>query len=157
MAHPIFSACENGDIREVEQMILQDRSCVHAQDNFQFTPLHAVASTDLVDIAQLLLTNGARIDAKNDVGITALHIANYPSMTELLIASGAQIDILDNEGNSPLISLAGEPDGLDSMELLLKAGARVNLRNKAGETALSVSSDRQETDKVELLRNFGAQ
>lgn len=156
MDHRIFSVCEEGDLDSLKEILETEPGAVNARDRKQFTPLHAVASTDLLEVAVLLLDKGADINAKNDFGVTPLHIANYPEMTELLIQRGASLNAIDKEGNTPLISLAGDQDGYDSMEVLLNAGASPRLENQSGESARDIAVSREEDDKIQLLKEFGA-
>lgn len=147
----IFSACEIGDLESISTFLQNDPQCVHSRDSFQNAPLHLTAATDLVEVAEILLKNGADIDSINDTGMTALHIANAPEMTDFLLKNGADKNALSHLGESPLIVLAGEQYGFESMEVLIKAGADRNLRNKRGETARDIAISREELDKVQLL------
>jgi ankyrin repeat protein len=149
----IFEACETGDLELIINLVKDDPACVNEKDEFHFTPLHIVASTDLVEVAEFLIDSGANVNAKNLKKITPLHIANYPEMTEFLLNNGADKNALDENGNTPLLILAGEIDGYDSMVVLLEAGADPNIKNNSGESALDIAKSREEDDKVELLES----
>jgi ankyrin repeat protein len=59
------------------------------------------------EITEILIENGAEINARNNAGLTALYYAiNHTNIEaiELLISNGANINIRDNRGWSPLIA-----------------------------------------------------
>jgi ankyrin repeat protein len=77
-------------------------------------------------------------------------------MAELFLRNGANIEARSKTGETPLLVLAGEPEREDVMVVLLEAGADVNATGLAGHTPLDIAIDRQEDDKADLLRHFGA-
>ena len=63
----------------------------------------AVQKGDM-DIAHLLIQNGAFVDISDEAGQTALHIAvlgNHPSLIEILLAGQVDLNIADNQGILP--------------------------------------------------------
>jgi len=65
------------------------------KDKGGFTPLHWAAHHGHKEIAELLIANGADVNAKNEGGFTPLHSAaslGYKEIIELLIAKGADVN-----------------------------------------------------------------
>ena len=63
------------------------------------------ALTDSVDVARLLISRGAKVNAIDYEGWTALHAAanyNHLKMAQLLIDNGADKNIKDNWGRKPI-------------------------------------------------------
>lgn len=91
---------------------------------------------------QWLLSAGAKIEARDPQGWTALHWAAYagrPMSVEALIQSGATIDALDHRGRTPLMLALVEhllAVNAKSIEILLRAGADADLRDDHGWTTL---------------------
>ncbi len=69
------------------------------------------------------------------------------------------INIRDKEGYTPLMRIAQEPDndGIALTRLLLLRGARINLKNKSGKTALQIAQKAEQNEAtsqfIQLLTN----
>jgi ankyrin repeat protein len=80
-----------------------------------------------------------------------------------LLAKGANVDTKTKPYTSPFRSGAFTPlmwaalnGHLDTVRVLLKANATVNMRNFAGETAVTLAMQGHHNDIITLLRNSGA-
>ncbi len=118
----------------------------------------ALMCTHLVDIARLLIENGADIHARGSEDQTPLIHAcryGYTPIARLLIEKGAVIDARNKEGYTALIEAA--LNGCANAALLLiESGANLNLRNESGCTALIYASMNGYTEIVRLLLEKGA-
>ena len=99
---------------------------------------HRALTERTADQARLLLDRGARIDARNSEGETALITAarrgNLALLT-VLINRGARIDTADHEGNTALHEASFQSEA-SCVEALLIAGAPLSGRNALGFTPL---------------------
>jgi len=132
----------------------------------QRTALMWAAEKGLDDVVRALLTKGAPVDARNDVGETALLVAsegrggfgafgaNQPAVTRTLLDAGADIDARSARGGTALIRAAAEDNGV--LEVLLERGASVNAATNAGFTALMIAAASGPTKNIGLLLNKGA-
>ena len=76
-------------------------------------------------IAKLLLTNGAKIDSKDNDGETALHEAakwGHLKLIQFFIGQGANVNAVGSDGRSP-VHIAIAHGNIDVVNLLKKYGA----------------------------------
>lgn len=104
------------------------------------------------DIVELLINRGAKIDARDDQGRTALFFADVESGTfATLLALGANVHAVDNEGNSILMRKVSESPSVAVVEKLLSLGVDPTLRNKDGESALDLATELGLVNVIERL------
>jgi ankyrin repeat protein len=107
-------------------------------------------------VLRLLLEKGADVNAKNYLGVTALHAAVLygaeVSGVELLIEHGAKVNaVADAQGWTPLHGAAGMGRA-DLVEVLLKHGADRTLKDGRGMTPLQVAEAAKKDDIVKMLQ-----
>jgi ankyrin len=121
----------------------------NAQQRDHETSLHFVCFRGKPEIARLLLDCGAQVNTQNDQGETPLHLVSrgeYSSLddgvrvAELLLERGTDTNAQDKFGWTPLHSASY--NGMHEItQVLLRHGAKVNLENHLGETALHLSRE----------------
>jgi len=156
-APEIYNAAVYGDLKKVESLLNSEPMAVNSRDEYGFTALHGVAGEHHFEMAEYLIAHGADVNARNDSGITPLHLAACPEMVRILLNHGAELEARENGGGTPLHIASENPEALDVMQQLLELGADANARDNSGRTALETALARDEQDKVELLVSFGAE
>jgi ankyrin repeat protein len=81
----------------------------------------------LLKTYKLLIDSGADVNAKRNIGRTALHdvaSGGHRDMVELLIAKGSDLNVIDNAGRTPL-DMAEKRGNNEIVELLKKHGAAI--------------------------------
>jgi ankyrin repeat protein len=82
-----------GDLAEVKSLPKDNPDLISRKDDFGYTPLHWAAMYGCKDVAELLLTKGAEVNAKDEDGETPLHWAarhGHKDVVELLRRHGGQ-------------------------------------------------------------------
>ncbi|SPR12661.1 ankyrin [Orientia tsutsugamushi] len=73
--YTLHSAIQDGDIKKVKQLINKDITLVNSKYKDGTTALSVALKYKNLPIAEILLSNGANVNAKNNDGHTALHIS----------------------------------------------------------------------------------
>ena len=157
------------DIFHCVQLLLDHGASAEAQNNHGSTPLHIAASKMSREIIQLLIENSTNIDLRNNSGRTALHEASQrgqPNIIQLILSHNAEVDALDSGGSTPLYlaipewrATASKPylgAPCETVQLLLEHGAKINLQNHMGQTALHRASQHGHLDIIRLILDHGA-
>ena len=127
-------------------------------DDTRATALHKAASGGYNDIVQLLLTNGASIEAVDKDNETPLCFAVWKGHThtvELLLSKGASIEATNYYKNTPL-HRAARYGHTSIVELLLSKGASIEMTDKHNNTLLHLAALYDHTSTAELLLSKGA-
>ena len=113
----VFAAAHLGMLDRLRELLERDPSLVHARGGDGKTPLHCARS---VEIAELLLSRGAEIDARDvDHESTPAQylVREAPAVTRLLVNRGAWLDIFIAVGlrDAALVDrcLRDDPEALD--------------------------------------------
>lgn len=87
-------------------------------------------------IVELLLLNGANINATDRLGQSLLHVAPTKDITKLLIDRKIHLNIKRHNDGATALHIAAEQGLRDVVKILLEHGADVNATDKFGNTPL---------------------
>ncbi|KAE8164833.1 ankyrin repeat-containing domain protein [Aspergillus tamarii] len=115
------------------------------------TPLISAVEAGNEAMVNLLLEAGADPDHYTDDYAPLISAIRTPRMGifELLLDKVSDIDHVDGRGETPLMHAAYWQNRMG--ELLLERGARLNVENRYGETAMSIASRRANEPLLRLL------
>ena len=174
-ADPIHDAAKNNDLAGV-QAELDKGVDVNVVDRsfYNLAPLHYAAGCGFKEIAELLIAEGADVDAKTTTGGTPLFNAagNNKEIVELLIANGADVNVKLKLGsmikdNKPYRAKSeettlhevarsySEKHASEVCELLIANGAKVNELNDKGQTPIDEAFANGRKKTAEFLRKHG--
>jgi len=148
-----------GDLAKVKSFI-ENNGNINSQDGYGLTPLHAAAGSGQKEIAELLISKGASVNAdvvEEGLG-TPLHYATDAGsgeVVELLISNGGLINAKNKYGWRPL-HVAALKGHNSLVRLLLAKGSDVNAKNENGETPLYHAARGGHKDVVLFLVENGA-
>ena len=166
---PLWRAARDGNIEAVRQHLASGTDVDAKSSRSGSTPLHFAANYGRKEIAELLISKGAEVNAKSNKGITPLHNAalgggnqnaahgGQKEIAELLIAKGAEVNAKDRDGFTPLHSAAQVwiKVNTEVVELLIAEGADVNAKDDDGTTPLDWAIRRKHSEIADLLRKHG--
>ncbi|XP_042505402.1 protein CbbX-like isoform X2 [Macadamia integrifolia] len=135
---------------------------LEAKNMYRQTPLHTAAKNGRIDAAKVLLDHGAIVEAKDDNGMTPLHVAvcyayraafspnveyngDHFLTVKTLLEYNADCSAKDNEGFTPLNHLSLGPQGEKMRELF-----HLHIKQKRRSEAIGPRGDMKENmDKIE--------
>ena len=85
--------------------------------------------------ASMLINAGTLPDARNCKGKSALFYTHDPDFLHILLKAGADPNIQDNEGKTPLFTFPPETSALNIARILVNAGADINITDFSGNIA----------------------
>ncbi|KAG6623107.1 DNA polymerase [Phytophthora cinnamomi] len=111
-----------------------------------------------LSVVKLLLRHGAKTEARDNDGKTALFLATNDELFEvakLLLENGAHLDAQDSIGRSPLHAcLRASPEqSVLVTNLLVSCGAPIDLPDNAGETPFTIVVRHGDITALQLLLN----
>jgi ankyrin repeat protein len=121
-------------------------------------PLFTAISENNVEVAELLLEHGARVDVQGTTGETMLlkvlkqRQSNLVSKVKLLLKHGADVNVRDDTLTSSL-HLAESRGELEVAEMLIKHKADVNSENNKGMTPLHILLERWTSNEDDFLNH----
>ncbi|KAG4274426.1 hypothetical protein FPRO04_09384 [Fusarium proliferatum] len=119
------------------------------------TPLYWACGSGKKDTVELLVDNGAEINARCHLGLSPLHISvetGQNEITEFLISKGADVSVVDDYGRTAL-TMSGNTE---VARQLIDSGADISHVTTDGFTPLSMASRRGHVELVKLLIQRGA-
>jgi len=155
----VADAAKRGD-REAVRAALARKADVNAAQVDGTTALHWAVEHDDVELAELLLTAGARVSARTREGVMPLQLAainGSAGMLGRLIRSGADPNAPLTAAGDTALMLAARTGKTDAVRLLLEARADVNAKESwGGTTALMWAVTEGHVDAARLLIAAGA-
>jgi ankyrin repeat protein len=154
---PVQIAAAIGDTNMLK-LLFDKGASAEATNLAGMTPLHIAAICNQAGSAELLLRHGAKIEAVDRTRLTPLHWAAWEGSSDVLtLLLQKQCDpntavvlprnewpagaaLRPNLASDTPLHLAAAAGQTNVVEILLKAGARVNQTNWAGQTALDLTN-----------------
>jgi len=132
----LHSVCAAGDLETLREIV---GSCdVRAVEKGQ-QAIHVAAARGDVEIAKLLLQQGASVSARDQDGRMPLHLAAFHGhleMLELLMDEGALLNPVERRQSSAALHGAARNGHVECVEALLARGANRDLRDSMGRDPL---------------------
>ena len=125
-ADPIHDAAKTGDLAGVQAELDKGVDANTKGGDAGVPPLLWAALMGHVEVAELLIANGADVDGTDKYGNTPLHYAAHhgrKETTKLLITKGADVNVKRDNGKTPLDNAKHYPEVVD---LIRKHGGKTS-------------------------------
>lgn len=151
----IFGAAATGRLERVRELLAEDPARANALAPDGFQPLGLAAFFGHGPVVELLLTQGAAVNAAsaNAMRVMPLHAAvanQHLAIARTLIAHGADVNARQADDFTPLHG-AAQNGQLAMVELLLAAGADKDAKKADGQTARASAQEQGYTAIAVLL------
>ena len=137
-AMPLYYASLCGFHALTEHLIATHSADVNRRGGSHTTGLHAASVNGHIEVASVLVRNGADPDSRDDLGRVPLHRVSHGGqlvmakssleIARLLVNSGADVNVTDDDGWAPLHA-AAQFGYHEIAELLLVSSASLDARN----------------------------
>lgn len=158
----LFSIVELGDIPTVK-LLLEKGSSAAVRNRKGLTPLHVAAEEGWPEILELLLTHHANVNAMNYYRSTSLHRLTsiskkrirgsqdrYLKAMAVLIKNGANLNMQDRIGQTPLMKSAYHGYWEFVTQLMASPGIDLAIKDRRNKTASELSKDHGSESKMLL-------
>lgn len=109
-------------------------------------------------VVQAIVAAGGNPNAVNKEGVPVIHNVQTPEAMRAFAAAGANINVRDENGNTPLMRRI-LTDSPDIFKVLLQLGASTTARNKEGKTVYDLAKEAKDKNNkaiyLDLLRTYG--
>ena len=165
MTTPLCLAMEKihgkNNLLPVVELLLNFGANPNIHNKYEPTPLTTATKNGSLKIMKVLIDSNAKLEARDDMGRTALFNACSKKTVKFLLEAGANINAKDRFGQTALFHTTEE-----QAEALIDAGLDFRIKDKSGKTALfsanlevtklllKLGADPNETDKIGLSPLF---
>jgi ankyrin repeat protein len=149
-ADPILQVTRNGDLESMQLLVAKRNG------KFSKEALTSAALSNCMECLQLVLAQNPSKQAISDA-LAGAAIMARTEVLAVLIAAGADVNVKDKEGKTPLMKVVYS-DYADParVQLLLDHGADVNARATEGDSALKEARQKGSTKVLAMLIAAGA-
>ncbi len=163
----VWNICGDRTLEIVDSLI--EKGCdVNNVDAFGRTCLECLINKFQTNLSIELIKRGADVNIRRIDGKTNFYYVIYdyryqpgyrdhwyPKLLLSLINNGADVNIIDDEQNTPL-QIAFQRDNIEIIMALLDRGADVNVSDKEGNTPLHLACEKGNIELVNKIINKGA-
>ena len=147
----LFAAIEAGNVAFVQEALNDGASLKALNAEFiDLLPLAFAAWEDQLEVVEALLDSGAKVNARNPRGTTALMCARSGPLVARLLEAGAEVNLTDGSGRNALFEVVEFAES-EAVKLLLDAGAEPNVQDPDSEETVLMRAAENREDGAEIV------
>ena len=154
LATPVHKAVRDNDARSLRQLLSNmNVDQVNALIGRSVSALHVAAAINRGEAAEILIQNGADVDARSGGGFTPLHWAarsDAVDVIKVLVAAGANVNAGAKGGITPL-HWAANRNATNAIAFLIAAGANVYQPTNSDDLPLHWAVKKNHINAAELI------
>jgi len=150
---PLYAAAQNGYMWAVETLL---KAGAHPSPKIPHKPICISAYFGYIDVVKMLLSHGASVNDKNQDLDEPLYLAagnGHTEIVKLLLKNNADPNYMSRRS---ALDSAAEHGYADIVQILIDAGANVNLGSSNGRTPIYVAAKHNRVSVINVLHKNGA-
>lgn len=149
----LFTSIRNGDISKVKNYLDSQPQSINQISKEGFSPLILAAYTGSFELVQLLVSRGAAVNHTSAMGtaLMAAIVKNHVAVVQFLLEQGAEVNVWDDRGTTPLI-YAVQFKNHEILKLLLNHKPDTTHTDKNGKTAFEYAVFSGDEVIIQLLK-----
>lgn len=147
-------------LKHLNEVHLRDKDQPFA---IQYTTIHKAAYDGNISgvqhFQQLKGFHAVNIDTFDQTGKACIHIASergHQHIIEFLLSKGSNINLKTTKDDTTALMYACSENQLECVEGLIRAGAKIFMKNKSGYTAMHYAAQGDHVDVIDLVRRYCA-
>ncbi len=152
-----FDLVAIGSLESVSEALSHEPDLAFTADANGFSAVHSLDYLGFAEKLTLLQRYGADVNARNDEGHALLHMIIEPALIPAAVLAGADVNLKDHKGRTPLMIHMQESDSADFLPAFIAAGADVNARDTKGKSVLDYAAYFESPKLTQMLVTAGAE
>ena len=142
---------------EISQLLFAHGADVNSRCKHNWTPLHVAVDFGHLEVARWLLNRGADVNSQERRGWTPLHFArNNLEACRMLLEHNAEVDLRNNDGHTPFLSVWKSGGKPDILQLFLDYNADVHVCDGKEDTPLHFAAREGFFELAQILLEHNA-
>jgi ankyrin repeat protein len=149
----VFEVARKGTISQAEAIVQTNPKAFSVINENGFSPLILACYRGNNEVAKFIITQGADINAKSDMGsaLMACIVKGNNEIAQFLIANKADLNLVDSQGTTALM-YAVQFKNIAIIKLLLTNNANKELKDNKGKTAFEYAVFSNDEAIINLLK-----
>ena len=155
----LIAATSENNLEEVKKLLREGADANATEESNGITALHAAVENGNLEIVRELLQAGAKANARDEnrrTPLMSLDADATPELVRLLLSFGARVISRDNGKSSVLINAVRNYADAEVLQLLIQAGAKIDMADADGMTPLMEAAMDENLEAVKVLLGAGA-